>query len=110
MFYFHTPYYGIDELFLSPEQRKVAVDTLLDCKREGFPVLNSKAALKSYLAGNKGLPVNYWWVVDQIDEYRCCCVGGDPEICKVCGYSMCNEIIQARNWNPGAILGMLRTF
>ena len=110
MFYFHTPYYGIDELFLSPEQKKVAVDTLIDCKSEGLPVLNSKVALISYLGGNKGLPVNYCWVVDQTGEYRCCRVNGNPEICKNCGYTMYNEIIQARTWKPSAIFGLLKGF
>ena len=110
MFYFHTPYYGIDELFLSTEQKREAVDTLLDCKREGLPVLNSKVALISYLGGNKGLPVNYCWVVDQTGEYRCCRVNGNPEICKNCGYTMYNEIIQARTWKPSAIFGLLKGF
>jgi len=110
MFYFHTPYYGIDELLLSPEQKNTAVDTLLDCKREGLPVLNSRVALMAYLAGNKGLPVNYWWVVDQTGEYRCCRVNGNPDVCKNCGYSTCNEIVQARAWKPGAILGLLKGF
>lgn len=110
MFYFHTPYYGIDDLLLSPEQKKVAVDTLLDCKRAGLPVLNSRVALMAYLAGNKRFPVNYWWVVDRTGEYRCCRVNGNPDICKHCGYSTCNEIVQARAWKSGAILGLLKGF
>ena len=110
MFYFHTPYYGIDELFLSPVQKKEAVDSILNCKKEGLPVLNSKVALNSYLEGNKGLPANYCYVVDQTGEYRCCRVNGNPEICKNCGYTMYNEIIQARAWKPGAIIGLLKGY
>lgn len=108
MFYFHTPYYGIDELYLSHEQRRVAVDTLLACKRRGFPVLNSKTALMSYLAGRPGAPRPYSWLVDQNGEYPCCRSSDNPEVCKDCGYTPCGEFLQARNGHPGAILSMLK--
>lgn len=108
MFYFHTPYYGIDELYLSHAQRQTAVDTILACKRDGFPVINSKVALKSYLAGNPGLPVGYWWIVDQAGAYRCCRASGNPEVCRDCGYTMCGEFLLARNGHPGAIVAMLK--
>ena len=110
MFYFHTPYYGFDDLMLSPSQKKQAVDTLLECKRHGLPVLNSRAALRAYLSGNPGLPTNYSWVVDQTRAYRCCRANGIRSICEHCGYSTCNEIIQARAWKPGAILSLLKGF
>lgn len=109
MFFFHTPYYGVDALHLSDVQRRTAVATLLDCKRSGLPVLNSKAALKAYLARTDGPPLEYSWIVDSEGEYRCCRVEGDPDVCKDCGYSTGFEIALARNWNPGAITALLRT-
>ena len=33
MFYFHTPYYGRDELFLTAEERAPILDRLLGCIR-----------------------------------------------------------------------------
>ena len=110
LFYFHTPYYGIDELYLSEQQRRDAVDTIMACKRDGLPVLNSKPALDAYLEGNPDLPVGYWYVVDQTGDYRCCRVAGDPDICRDCGYTTCNEMLLARDWNPEAIASMLRMF
>jgi MoaA/NifB/PqqE/SkfB family radical SAM enzyme len=109
MFFFHTPYYGIDDLYLSRAQREYAVDTLLACKKDGLPVLNSKTALHAYLDGNAGLPFRDSWIVDQFGEYRCCRVEGKPEICRDCGYSTGFEIAQARKWRPGAIRSLLRT-
>jgi MoaA/NifB/PqqE/SkfB family radical SAM enzyme len=109
MFFFHTPYYGIDDLLLSPRQREVAVDTLRECKKAGLPVLNSKPALDAYLRGTDGPPLNYSWIVDSFGEYRCCRVEGDPDICKDCGYSTGFEIVQARKWRPGAIRTLLTT-
>ncbi len=108
MFYFHTPYYGIDRLYMSQEQRQEAVDSLLACKKDGLPVLNSKAGLMYYLAGKPGRPMPYWWVVDEFGEYPCCRSSQTPEVCKDCGYTACGEFMQARNGHPGAVLTMLR--
>ena len=47
MFYFHTPYYGIDELFLSAEERAPVIERLRGCIRAGLPVLNSHAGLRA---------------------------------------------------------------
>ena len=64
MFFFHTPYYGIDHLHISPAQREHAVTTILDCKRRGFPVLNSKTALETYRSGGTTPRLDYSWIVD----------------------------------------------
>jgi hypothetical protein len=108
-FYFHTPYYGKDELYLSHAQRRQAVDTILACKKRGAPVLNSRAALEFYLAGNPGMPVNYWWLADTRGEYRCCRFNDNPDLCRDCGYTTCGEIIKARAGAPGPIFSLLKT-
>ena len=88
---------------MRPCLRKAAVDTLLECKRAGLPVLNSRAGLDYYLAGNPGMPTGSWWVVDPAGEYRCCRAGNTPELCRHCGYTMCGEIMRARNGHLGAL-------
>lgn len=109
MFFFHTPYYGIDDLYLSADQRKQAVATLLDCKKAGLPVLNSRGALNAYLDQTFGPPHCNAWIVDHAGEYLCCRVEGDPDICKDCGYSTGYEIQLAQRWHPGPIRALLRT-
>jgi MoaA/NifB/PqqE/SkfB family radical SAM enzyme len=108
MFFFHTPYYGIDHLYLSHEQREQAVSTLFECKRLGFPILNSKTALDTYLYRKESAPLDCAWMVDPSGEYRCCRVEGDPDICRDCGYSAGYEIWLARRGRPGAIRALLR--
>jgi hypothetical protein len=71
-FFFHTHYYEKDALYLTPAQRKQAVDALLRAKRARLPVLNSAAARNSYLAGNPHLPNDFFRIVDRNGEYRCC--------------------------------------
>ena len=110
MFYFHTPYYGKDYLFLSESQRHEAIDTLVDSRRNGLPVMNSYAGLKAMGSGNYFHPTNLWRVIDGTGEYQCCRAIGNPEVCENCGYSTCAEIALARDWRLGPILQLLRAY
>lgn len=51
-FQFFYPYnQGEDDLSLSPEQRRWAVESLLDLKKRGFSVLNSSNRLRAMVSG-----------------------------------------------------------
>jgi hypothetical protein len=108
MFFFHTPYYGFDELLLSQNQKREAIDTIMACKTAGLPVLNSKAGLRAILSGRYKHPSGLWYVVDNDGEYLCCRAYGKSEVCENCGYSSCAEILMTRSFNPGAMRSMLR--
>ena len=110
MFYFHTPYYGVDNLLLSKAQKREAIETILRCKKEGLPVLNSATGLRAILSGNYEHPSDLWWVVDHTGEYQCCRAFGQKEVCEACGYSSCAEIVLARAYSFDAIKGMLWYF
>ena len=110
MFYFHTPYYGKDYLFLSKTQRSEAVDTIVDSKRKGLPVMNSYAGLKAMDSGNYFHPTNLWRVIDIKGEYQCCRAYGDPDVCENCGYSTCAEIVLARNLRIGPVLQLISAY
>jgi len=106
MFYFHTPYYGFDELYLDAEQRAPVIDLLLGCIRAGLPVLNSAAGLRALKSGDwpRRLPVAR--VADVDGEYVCC--RADDEVCANCGYAACTEITEFQRLRPSALFGMLR--
>jgi MoaA/NifB/PqqE/SkfB family radical SAM enzyme len=106
MFYFHTPYYGRDELFLTTEERAPIIDRLLGCIRSGLPVLNSRAGLLALKSGDwpRRMPVAY--VMDVDGEYVCCRASDD--ICPDCGYAACTELTEFRRLRPSAVLGMAR--
>jgi MoaA/NifB/PqqE/SkfB family radical SAM enzyme len=106
MFYFHTPYYGRDELFLTAEERVPIIDRLLDCIKAGLPVINSRAGLLALKSGDwpRRLPVAY--VLDIDGEYVCC--RASDEICADCGYAACTELTESQRLRPSALLGMLR--
>lgn len=109
MFYFHTPYYGRDELFLTAEERAPIIDQLLRHIRIGLPVLNSRAGLKALRSGHwaRRLPVAY--VADVDGEWVCCRASGAPEdVCRDCGYAACTELTEAQRLRPSAVLGLMR--
>ena len=109
MFYFHTPYYGRDELFLRPEERSSIIDGLLGHIREGLPVLNSRAGLRALRSGRwpRRLPIAY--VADVDGEWVCCRASALPgDVCEDCGYAACTELTELRRLRPSAVLGMMR--
>jgi MoaA/NifB/PqqE/SkfB family radical SAM enzyme len=105
-FYFHTPYYGRDELFLTAEERTPIIDRLIGYLQAGLPVLNSRAGLRALRSGHwqRRLPIAY--VADIDGEYVCCRASDD--ICVDCGYAACTELTEFQRLRPSAVLGMLR--
>ena len=106
MFYFHTPYYGLDELFLAAEERAPIIDRLLGYKRAGLPIINSRAGLLALKSGIWPRRLSVTYVADIDGEYVCCRASDD--ICVDCGYAACTEITEFRRLRPSAILGMRR--
>jgi MoaA/NifB/PqqE/SkfB family radical SAM enzyme len=106
MFYFHTPYYGRDELFLTAEERAPIVDRLLDCIRAGLPILNSRAGLLALKSGDwpRRPPISR--VVD-VDGESVCCRASD-KVCTDCGYAACIELTEFQRLRLSALLGMTR--
>ena len=106
MFYFHTPYYGRDELFLTTEERAPIIDRLLDCIRAGRPVLNSRAGLLALKSGDWPRRFRVASVLD-VDGESVCCRASD-EVCADCGYAACTELTEFQRLRPSALLGMTR--
>jgi len=106
MFYFHTPYYGIDDLFLTAQERAPLIDRLLGCLKSGLPVLNSRAGLLALRSGDwpRRMPVAH--VADVDGEYVCCRASDD--VCVDCGYAACTELTEFQRLRPSAVLGMTR--
>ncbi len=106
MFYFHTPYYGRDELFLTAEERAPVIDRLLHCIRAGQPVLNSRAGLLALRSGRWPRRFGVASVLD-VDGESVCCRAAD-EVCTDCGYAACTELTEFQRLRPSALLSMTR--
>jgi Fe-coproporphyrin III synthase len=106
MIYFHTPYYGKDELFLTAEERAPVINELIDLRREGLPLLNSIAGLRALKTGDwpRRMPVA---LVSDADGESVCCRAPDS-VCADCGYGACTELSEAQRLRPSAVLAMAR--
>jgi MoaA/NifB/PqqE/SkfB family radical SAM enzyme len=56
-FYFHTPYYGYDDLYIEPDERNEILGRLLTLKRK-YKILNSQAGLRSALNNDWERPLD----------------------------------------------------
>ena len=109
LFYFHTPYYGRDELFLAAGERARIIDELIGDIRAGLPVLNSRSALRALQSGRWARPLGFTWVADVDGEWACCRASAAPgNVCEDCGYAACTELTETMRLRPSAVLGMLR--
>ena len=92
---FHYPYQEVeDELFLPFDKRRKVLDALIEMKRHGLPVANSRACLEA-------LKDNRWrcrpWMIASVDPNgkltHGCYVKDRGEIsCDKCGFSVHTEI------------------
>jgi len=108
-FYFHTPYYGYDDLYLPLEDRKQILLKLLRYKKQ-YPILNSRAGLKSALKNTWKRPMDICLVYEKGKIYTCCRVPDKPELCRDCGYLSYAEINQTLKLRPSAIFNAVKYF
>lgn len=108
-FYFHTPYYGYDDLYIEPAERNEILLRLLSYKKK-YKILNSRAGIKSALRNDWKRPLDICRVYEKGEIYTCCRFPGNPELCRNCGYLNYAEIHQTLKLKPSAILNALKYF
>jgi len=102
-FYFYTPSAGIDDLFLGLDERKNIIKRILNLKKTGYKILNSKAALMGIYTDSWKRPNKLSYLYANKKLYQCCRSIGNSEICKHCGYLGLTEIYYIAKFNPNAI-------
>ncbi|MDZ4151176.1 radical SAM protein [Methylicorpusculum sp.] len=103
-FYFHTPYYGYDELYLTLEQKRAIIDRILVLKKKGYKILNSTACLRGVAKDDWKRPSKTCYVYANNQSYQCCRAFGNDQACKNCGYLGYPEILYILKLRPSAIL------
>jgi MoaA/NifB/PqqE/SkfB family radical SAM enzyme len=95
LFYFHTPYYGIDELFMNSDERLALIDKIIELKNDGFKILNSYACLEAVRKGDWERPSKMCYVYANSKLFQCCRSVNNYEACANCGYLSYAEISHA---------------
>lgn len=106
-FYFHTPYFGFDKLFLDMEKKRQIIERILNLKRKGYKIFNSTACLKGVKKDNWVRPSKICYVYADNKLYQCCRAFGNDDACKNCGYLGYPEIIYILKLKPSAIISAL---
>jgi MoaA/NifB/PqqE/SkfB family radical SAM enzyme len=108
-FYFHTPYYGRDDLYVAENERQEILIRLLKYKKQ-YKILNSRAGLVSAMKNDWRRPLDICRVYENGSMYKCCRYPGDAALCRDCGYLSYAEIDQTLKLKPSAALNALRYF
>jgi MoaA/NifB/PqqE/SkfB family radical SAM enzyme len=108
-FYFHTPYYGRDELCVEPSEKRRILLQLLELRKH-YRILNSRAGLLSALRNDWKRPMRVCSVYEKGAVHECCRFSGDPDLCRDCGYLSYAEIDQTLRLRPSALFNALRYF
>ena len=108
-FYFHTPYYGYDELYLDRETKNEILGKLLKLKNR-YNILNSSSGLKSAIRGDWKKNLTVCRVYENGTYYPCCRENNHGTLCKDCGYLSYAEIDQTLKLKPGAVINALKYF
>lgn len=90
------------------EERNKILERIWRLKKEGYPIILSKAAYVALLKNNWKRPVAQIELFAGQRLYKCCRDVENPDICHNCGYSSCVEISQALQGKPSAILELLK--
>lgn len=105
-YYFHTPYYGKDELFIPFPERQDLIKKLIALKKR-YRILNSTAALKDVYYDRWERPTDLCQVFAYNKIFKCCRSIGNPNVCKDCGYLGYPEIINITKLKPSAVWSAL---
>jgi MoaA/NifB/PqqE/SkfB family radical SAM enzyme len=108
-FYFHTPYYGYDDLYIGDEGKREVLTKLIENKNK-YKLLNSRAGLRSAIRNDWKRPLNFCQIYEGGKWYSCCRFPDNEELCKDCGYLSYAEIDQVLKFKPSAIRNAMKYF
>lgn len=105
---FHTPYPGTEYLMLDKEKKVEIIDKVLEYKKKGYPIMNSRSGLKRVKKNTLGeielgkecFVTNFIYT----DGKKGLCVGYGTEKCKECGFCMAGEMASVFHFAPDTVL------
>jgi MoaA/NifB/PqqE/SkfB family radical SAM enzyme len=105
---FHTPYPGVEDLALAPEERRETLETVIRMKKQGYKIINSLYGLKALMTGRYGRPIHSIQLMEHDRIYECCWGRETPGVCERCGYGIIPELSGMEALNPRAFFGALK--
>lgn len=110
---FYYPYLGLpDPLYVTLHDRRALLNSLIEMKREGYPIVNTESSLTA-------LKDRIWVCEDRLlanadpngtVSHGCYLKNRGPSVCELCGFTAHNEMTLAFRGNISSICTGLRTF
>jgi MoaA/NifB/PqqE/SkfB family radical SAM enzyme len=89
-------------------QRVALLDRLWALKRQGYPIVLSRAAYLAMKRNDWKRPIREIELGTRERVFTCCRDVENPSVCAQCGYANCVEVRQMLSLRPSAILQVLR--
>ncbi len=107
-FNFHTPFPGTEYLTPDHETRNRIIDIILEGKRQGYPIMNSRTGLNRMrdMQFRKCCWMTNFVFTDGTRKDQC--IGAEMGICDHCGFCMAGEESAVVSLAPDTILAGLR--
>lgn len=105
---FHTPFQGTEYLALDKARRAEVIDLILDYKKRGYPIMNSRSGLRKMKFND--FTMRCWMTnfVFQDGTRRDQCIGEELGICPDCGFCMAGEESAVMELRPDTLLSGLK--
>jgi MoaA/NifB/PqqE/SkfB family radical SAM enzyme len=98
----------VQEHGVSLDDRKKLLDDIWGLKREGYPIVLSRAAYKALRNNDWKRPIPQIELGTRDRIFQCCRDIDNPSVCAQCGYANCVEVSQMLSLKPSALLQVLR--
>ena len=93
---------------VTQEKRIKLLDDLWSLKKNGFPIVISKAAYKALRNNNWKRPIPQIELGTKDRIFKCCRDVDNPSVCKNCGYANCVEVSQILALKPSAMWQVIK--
>jgi len=93
---------------VSPEDRKHLLDRIWKLKKDGYPIVLSKAAYKGLRNNDWKRPIPQIELGTKDRIFTCCRDVDNPTVCENCGYANCVEVAQILALKPSAMWQVVR--
>jgi sulfatase maturation enzyme AslB (radical SAM superfamily) len=98
----------VEEHGVSQEERKQLLDKIWALKKEGYPIVLSKAAYKGLRNNDWKRPIPQIELGTKDRIFTCCRDVDNPTVCENCGYANCVEVSQILALKPSALWQVVR--
>lgn len=93
---------------ISLEERKHLLDNIWNLKKEGYPIVLSRAAYKGLRNNDWKRPIPQIELGTKDRIFLCCRDVDNPTVCENCGYANCVEVAQILSLKPSAMWQVVR--